>query len=609
MTVYILSALLLGILAYAVYQLTKKSEVNKEIEALTKQDESYLLAELYSVNFTVWLCVAGGLLLTANYAINYFSGSEVRFITDWGLYQWGGALIGLVVTVSITAVQKILYASPTHHKAGLLVTTLILVFVIFSEIGSPIEKEEMKMTEKSQNSATYKAVVGAINQGAGNSSPSAYSSQMANAQANKAKHVFELGRCNRHAPKGQKRVQRCETYEKREIAKYQAQIDSYNTNMKAETSSNQATSLALVDKAKALEHNTDNHSGLIKFVKEALATTYLSAMMLASLILVVAFEAGFHFAGSRAGILKAALMKMGNEDIKYASELRRHRRAEKFKNKTASLKAGSRTTQHPDKPEINIKGNTPNLSTPPHQWTAATQFTSNENTGTHEKQFDLFPNQNQTNTNTSDQPKTGKFAGRLNTGDKGGVEVVQATEYETLKAEIENGQLEPTIDAIARRIHQDKSVNLIMPKCKKVAKYVVEKWQKENLNNRPSEGENVEVDRPIRKGTMGGDSEPIRMGAMGDLDTKGTVLKKVDFDKVYTHVKNKVSAKEIKLSRASVTKCINDYIKTVSELEAYKISLIDSQNVGKAVIEKLYAEGIIKNNPNYKNGLPKYLVA
>lgn len=97
MTVTILSALLLAVLAYAVFQLTKKSEVEKEIEKLTQQDESYLLAELYSVNFTVWLCFAGGLLLTANYAITYFSGSEVRFISEWGFSQWAGALIGLVV--------------------------------------------------------------------------------------------------------------------------------------------------------------------------------------------------------------------------------------------------------------------------------------------------------------------------------------------------------------------------------------------------------------------------------------------------------------------------------------------------------------------------------
>ena len=80
MTVYVLSALLLAVLAYAVYLLTRTSELEQEIDALVKQDESYLLAELYSVNHTVWLCFAGGLLLTANYAVTYFSGSELTAI-------------------------------------------------------------------------------------------------------------------------------------------------------------------------------------------------------------------------------------------------------------------------------------------------------------------------------------------------------------------------------------------------------------------------------------------------------------------------------------------------------------------------------------------------
>lgn len=368
MSVYILSALLLIILGYAVFQLTKKSELDAEIEQLTQQDESYLLAELYSVNATVWLCFAGGLLLTANYAITYFSGSDVRFILDWGFTQWSGAFIGLVVTVAITSVQKVLYASPTHHKAGLLVTTLILIFVIFSEIGSPIEKEEMKVAEKSENSAVFKAVVGKIGSSVGGSSPSAYSGALAKAKAGKAEHVFELGRCGRHKAKGAKRVQRCETFENREIAKFQAQIDSFNGEIKNETTINANAQLALVDKAKELEKNTDNHSGLIKFVKTALDVDFLEAMMLASLILVVAFEAGFHFAGSRAGVLKAALIKMGNKDITYATERKRAKKAEKYRQYLSPA--------------------SPNKQASTYQ--PATAFSSNLNTGTHEQQFDMF---------------------------------------------------------------------------------------------------------------------------------------------------------------------------------------------------------------------------
>ena len=336
--VYFIACLLLAVLAYAVFLLQNKEDVEKEIDALAKRDESYLLAELSGVSKVVWICALGGFLLTANYAITYMSGSDVRFMSSWGLYEWLGAMLGLVVTTAITGVQVILYASPSHHRAGVLVTFLVVCFALFSEIGSPMEKEEMKVAQRSENSATYKAVVSAIKGSVGGSRPSAYSYQLADAKASKSQHEFELGRCKRHASKGQKRVDRCVTFEKKKIAFYQAQIDSYRESMKSESKDNQSSQLALVGEAKSLEHNTDKHSGLIKFVKESLATSYLSAMMLASLILIVAFESGFHFAGSRAAVLKAALMKQGNKDIVYRAELKRNRKADHYRSRTASLR-------------------------------------------------------------------------------------------------------------------------------------------------------------------------------------------------------------------------------------------------------------------------------
>jgi predicted secreted protein len=206
MAVYLLSALLISILAFAIVQLSKKSEVEAEIEKLKQRHELSLLTELHAAEKVVWLCFVGGLLLTANYAITYFSGSELVNIPHWGFLQWSGAFIGLVIAVSITFVQKVLYSSPTHSKAGLIVTTLVLTFVIISEIGAPIEKEGMKMKEASQNSAVFKAVVGQI-QGSTDATAH-YSKQIATAKAEKAQHEFERQRCERHQSKGEQRVQR-----------------------------------------------------------------------------------------------------------------------------------------------------------------------------------------------------------------------------------------------------------------------------------------------------------------------------------------------------------------------------------------------------------------
>jgi hypothetical protein len=339
MTVYILSALLIIILAFAIYQLSKKSEVEEEIKKLKKRSQLSLMEELRASEKVVWLCFTGGLLLTANYAITYFSGSELVNIPNWGFIQWSGALIGLVVAVSITFVQKVLYSSPTHSKAGLVVTTLVLTFVIISEIGSPIEKEGMKMKEASQNSAVFKAVVSGItgktDAGAG------YSAQIANATAEKAQHEFELERCERHADKGEKRVKRCEDFENRAIAQAQAKIESYQSSASTTTSSNESSRIALIQQAKALEHNTDNHSELVKLTASVLGASFLSSMMFLSLVLIVAFEAGFHFVGSRIGVLKTALGEMGNKEILRKQELSSLKNEKEFKDKSWNLKTNT----------------------------------------------------------------------------------------------------------------------------------------------------------------------------------------------------------------------------------------------------------------------------
>jgi len=346
MAVYILSALLIIILAFAIVQLSKVSEVEAEIKKLKKRDEVSLLAELTSAEQVVWLCFTGGLLLTANYAITYFSGSELTNIPVWGLVQWSGAFIGLVIAVSITFVQKVLYSSPTHSKAGLIVTSLVLIFVIISEIGAPIEKEGMKMKEASQDSLVFKAVISEIKGGTGASAT--YSTQIAATQAEKAQHEFELGRCKRHKDKGEKRVKRCENFENKAIATAQAQIESYQHSAKSDSSSNESSRLDLIQQAKALERNTDNHSELVKLAALVLGADFQSSMMFLSLILIVAFEAGFHFVGSRVGVLKAALAEMGNKDILYEQQYKQMKKAQRFKDKSWNLKPNTENDKTSD---------------------------------------------------------------------------------------------------------------------------------------------------------------------------------------------------------------------------------------------------------------------
>ena len=211
----------------------------------------------------------------------------------------------------------------------------MLIFVIISEIGAPIEKEGMKMKEASQNSAVFKVVVGEIQHSTDASA--AYSRQIATATAKKAQHEFELQRCERHQSKGEKRVQRCQDYETGLIAQAQARIDSYQSSAKAASHRNESSRLSLIQTAKQLERNTDNHSELVKLTASVLGANFLASMMFLSLVLIVAFEAGFHFVGSRVGVLKTALSELGNKEILRKQELTSLRKEKYFKDEVAYI--------------------------------------------------------------------------------------------------------------------------------------------------------------------------------------------------------------------------------------------------------------------------------
>ena len=60
-------------------------------------------------------------------------------------------------------------------------------------------------------------------------------------------------------------------------------------------------------------------------------------MMFLSLILIVAFEAGFHFVGSRVGVLKTTLSELGNKEILRQQELTSLKKEKRFKDEAAYI--------------------------------------------------------------------------------------------------------------------------------------------------------------------------------------------------------------------------------------------------------------------------------
>ena len=316
MMVYLISAVLIGMLLLMIWMLSRRQETEQEIRKLAAQSPTDLLDELRSVTLTNRIFFVGGMLLTVNYAISYFSGSDLRHIESWGAIQWGGALVGVVITLAITAAQWVLYSTPSHHRAGVLVTVLILTFVIFSEISAPMEREQMKVLERSRDSETFRAVVRAIEGPKQPDIPADQARQLAEWNAALKYHQYELNRCDRWLHQvdkkgrtGPKRVRLCEEYENGMIAHYQGRIESLQALLHQTLEARREMAVQMVDQARKLEANENMHSPIIKLVKEWLGASYVSAMALAAIILVVAFEAGFHFTGKRRGLLRAAIAR------------------------------------------------------------------------------------------------------------------------------------------------------------------------------------------------------------------------------------------------------------------------------------------------------------
>jgi len=104
-TVYVLAALLLIALIFIEVSFSLSENRKEQIKKLLKLDEAHLLEELGRATLLLKLCLLSGLLLSGLYAVSAFAGSELQHISQWGLTHWVGAIIGLVVIVTITMSQ------------------------------------------------------------------------------------------------------------------------------------------------------------------------------------------------------------------------------------------------------------------------------------------------------------------------------------------------------------------------------------------------------------------------------------------------------------------------------------------------------------------------
>ena len=296
MNLFILSITLLGVLLLAIYGMTRGAAIDAEINRLTRtKSPEEIWAEFQAIRGTLNLYVVGGILLTGAFALMFFGAGGID-PRHWTLENGIYAVIGMTATVAITLGQRMLYSSVSHNKTALLVTVLILTFVIFSEVATSSEREDSIVRDRSLNSPTLQAVLGRLNQPdeLPPSNAGFYQSEAARYQSLANQSEGNSKRAN-----------------EARAAEYQAKADAEAVRMQLAITLQCQTKGQLVQEGSALECVEHNHSAIVRWLREISASSYNAAMMFAALIFVIAFESGFHFSGTRAGILSEVLSRMG----------------------------------------------------------------------------------------------------------------------------------------------------------------------------------------------------------------------------------------------------------------------------------------------------------
>lgn len=250
---------------------------------------------------------------SSTFVINFFAGS--LHITEWTLEQWFNGLLALGIVAAVTVFQGFLYAQGEEAKGDrltILATVVAVSFGLFTEISQSMERNEARKQLKAESSQTYQNLQSRIKVESSAPSANPYAGAIAQAQAEKAKHEFELSRCDRYAAThGAKRVEKCQTYEQGKIAEANGQIAAYNAQATGAANSQESTIRGLVQDARAMETDDNNMQPIIKLFAEWFGLAMISASFAASAFVIAVFEFAFKYLGKKYAKSKAYLMRNG----------------------------------------------------------------------------------------------------------------------------------------------------------------------------------------------------------------------------------------------------------------------------------------------------------
>jgi hypothetical protein len=233
-------------------------------------------------------------LMSSYFMVSYSTGG-IDF-DKWGAMEWKYAITAIMVTAVMTGFQFRLYGNgdmKNGGKVGVVAVVVAVAFSLLSEVGQGMERDEVRMETKSQESPTYQAAIAAL----GNAGSASYNPYSTDLQAAEVK----LAQCQARLAQGKEK--HCEGSA--------ARVEAVNKMIANHSAASQQQAAALLAQAKSMEKDESNYFPIVGVIVEWLGVSGKTASLLFSVIIIGMFEYAFHYLGGDLNRARQKLMQHG----------------------------------------------------------------------------------------------------------------------------------------------------------------------------------------------------------------------------------------------------------------------------------------------------------
>ncbi len=216
--------------------------------------------------------------LSAFFIGQFMAGSEFEYMSEWRTMQFIYASMGIFLATALTFGEMLLFNSGRMREYWFLAAVLIC-FGVFAEGAATMQREQMSVKFKSEQSPVFKATLNAANQLAKAPALSPSQIRLANVQ-----NQLENARRNNDAV---------------QVANLQGRVSQLENQINMEMANTQHLLSTTLSKAKELEYDETNHQAIIRLMSELFGISHVISSSLLAFFLIITFKMCAHYLGTR----------------------------------------------------------------------------------------------------------------------------------------------------------------------------------------------------------------------------------------------------------------------------------------------------------------------